>query len=321
MRAITGSDQLVVTELPDPAPGVDEVIIAVTAAGLNRADVLQRAGHYPPPPGASEILGLEVSGHIESVGDQVVGWQIGDPVCALLSGGGYAEKVAVPAAQLLPVPAGVSVRDAAALPEAACTVMSNVFSTARLAPGELLLVHGGSSGIGTHAVQVATAFGARVAVTARTPEKLARCAELGAELTIDYTTEDFAAVVGDHGGADVILDIVGAKYLSANVQALATGGRLVIIGMQGGRRAELDIAALMNKRAGICGTTLRSRPATGPGSKAEIVAQTLVGTWPLIADGAVVPVIDSVYPLTEAAAAHERLTGGEAIGKVLLTVS
>jgi len=320
MRAITGTEQLAITDLPDPVAGPDEVIVAVTAAGLNRADVLQRGGNYPPPPGASEILGLEVSGHIESLGAQVVGWQVGDPVCALLSGGGYAEKVAVPATQLLPVPAGVTLTDAAALPEVACTVTSNLFGAAQLIPGEQLLVHGGSSGIGTHAIQVASALGARVAVTARTAEKRALCAELGAELTIDYTTEDFAAVLTERGGADVILDIVGAKYLSPNLRALATDGRLVIIGLQGGVKAEINLGLLLAKRASVLGTTLRSRPATGPGSKAEIVAQTLQGTWPLLADGAVKPVVDSYFPLDRAQDAHERLTSGDAIGKIVLTL-
>ncbi|GAA3947908.1 NAD(P)H-quinone oxidoreductase [Gordonia caeni] len=320
MYAITGSEHLQLTSVPDPDPAPDEVVIKVVAAGVNRADVLQRTGHYPPPAGASEILGLEVSGHVESLGSQVAGWAVGDPVCALLSGGGYAEKVAVPAAQLLPVPAGVSVRDAAALPEVACTVMSNLFSTAHLEPGELLLIHGGSSGIGTHAIQVASAFGARVAVTARNPEKLARCAELGAELLIDYSYEDFVSALAPHGGADVILDVVGAKYLQRNLDVLAAGGRLVVIGMLGGRKAEIDLGRLLTKRATVMGTTLRSRPAHGPGSKAEVVASTLEGTWPLIADGAVHPVIDSVFPLADAGAALDHLTDGSAVGKILLEV-
>ena len=319
MRAITGED-LVLTDVPDPEPGAGEVLIAVTAAGVNRADVLQRAGHYPPPPGASDILGLEVSGHIEAVGDQVTGWKVGDAVCALLAGGGYAEKVAVPATQVLPVPDGVSVRDAAALPEVACTVVSNLLMTAHLEPGELVLIHGGSSGIGTHAIQVAKARGARVAVTARTRAKLDRCAELGADLLIDYTSDDFTAVLQEQGGADVILDIIGAKYLDANVRSLATGGRITVIGLQGGVKAELNMGLLLAKRATIAGTTLRSRPVTGPGSKAEVVEQTLASTWPLIDSGTVVPVIDSSYPLSEAAAAHDQLTGGDAIGKILLTV-
>lgn len=320
MYAITGSDHLTWTEVADPVPGPDEVLIDVAAAGVNRADVLQRAGYYPPPPGAPDILGLEVSGRIARLGDQVAGWAIGDEVCALLSGGGYAQQVAVPATQLLPIPNGISLIDAAALPEVACTVMSNLFTTGRLAPGELLLIHGGSSGIGTHAIQVAKAFGARVAVTARNPEKLAACGELGADILIDYSYEDFVAALAPHGGADVILDVVGAKYLQRNLDVLAVDGRLVTIGMLGGRTAELDFGKLLTKRGTIMGTTLRSRPAIGRGSKAEVVAATLEGTWPLIADGTVRPVIDSTYPVTRAADALDRLTSGRAVGKVVLIV-
>ncbi|GAC58852.1 putative oxidoreductase [Gordonia hirsuta DSM 44140 = NBRC 16056] len=320
MYAITGSELLELTEVPDPVPAPDEVLVRVSTAGVNRADVLQRAGLYPPPPGASEILGLEVSGHIEALGSQVAGWTVGEPVCALLSGGGYAEKVAVPASQLLPIPDGVSLRDAAGLPEVACTVMSNVFGAAELQPGELLLIHGGSSGVGTHAIQVAKAFGARVAVTARNPEKLARCAELGADLLIDYSYEDFVAALSPHGGADVILDVVGADYLPRNIDVLAVGGRLVVIGLQGGRKGELDLGKLLGKRGAVLGTTLRARPTYGLGSKAEVVSSTREGTWPMISSGAVKPVIDSVYPLAEAGAAHDRMTSGGSVGKILLEV-
>lgn len=319
MRAVTGTDQLTVTEVADPVPAAGEVLVEVVAAGVNRADLLQRQGHYPPPPGASEILGLEVSGRIAALGDGVTGWQVGDEVCALLAGGGYAELVAVPAGQLLPIPGGIDLVDAAGLPEVACTVMSNVFLTGGLQPGELLLVHGGTSGIGSHAVQVAAAMGARVAVTARNAEKLDRCTALGADILIDYTAEDFAAVLRDAGGADVILDIIGAKYLESNIKALAPGGRLVVIGLQGGVKGELNLGALMAKRASVHGTTLRSRPADGPGGKAEIVAATVEHTWPLVETGKVVPVVDAVFPLEQAQAAHERLTGGDAVGKVLLT--
>lgn len=308
-------------QVPDPVPGPGEVRIRVVAAGVNRADVLQRAGHYPPPAGASDIFGLEVSGYIDAVGEGTDGWAVGDAACALLASGGYAELVTVPATQLLPIPGGVSVHDAAALPEVACTVLSNVFTGVSLTAGELLLIHGGSSGIGTHAIQVATAIGARVAVTARSAAKLERCAELGADLLIDYTTEDFVDVVRAAGGADVVLDVVGGKYLARNVDALATGGRLVVIGLLGGAKGELNLGKVLAKRATILGTTLRSRPTTGPGSKAEVVAATLAHTWPLIAVGAVKPVIDSVYPLTEAAAAHDRIVSGDCVGKVLLTVS
>lgn len=319
MLAVTGTDQLTVTEVADPAPAAGEVLVEVVAAGVNRADLLQRQGHYPPPPGASEVLGLEVSGRIVALGEGVTGWQVADEVCALLAGGGYAELVAVPAGQLLPVPRGIDLVDAAGLPEVACTVMSNVFLTAGLQPGELLLVHGGTSGIGSHAIQVAAAMGARVAVTARNTAKLDRCTALGADILIDYTADDFAAVLREAGGADVILDIIGAKYLDPNIKALAPGGRLVVIGLQGGVKGELNLGALMAKRASVHGTTLRSRPAEGPGGKAEIVAATREHTWPLIEAGRVAPVVEAVFPLEEAQAAHERLTGGDAVGKVLLT--
>ncbi|WP_132992795.1 NAD(P)H-quinone oxidoreductase [Gordonia zhaorongruii] len=320
MRAILGSEPLEISDQPEPTPAAGEVVIDVVAAGVNRADILQRSGNYPPPPGASEVLGLEVSGTVSQIGDGVSGWSIGDQVCALLAGGGYAEKVAVPAPQVMRIPKGVDLVSAAALPEVACTVMSNVVLTGNLSPGELLLVHGGSSGIGTHAIQVAHAVGARVAVTARNQAKLDRCAELGADITIDYTSQDFAEIIGEQGGADVILDIIGAKYLASNVQALATGGRLVIIGMQGGVKSELNIGALMTKRAAVVGTTLRSRPVSGPGSKSMIVTETVARTWPLIANGAVRPIVDSTFPLAEADAAHQRLNSGDSIGKVLLTV-
>ncbi|MFW0786201.1 NAD(P)H-quinone oxidoreductase [Gordonia sp. CPCC 206044] len=320
MRAIAGTDQLSIVTLPDPEPGPDDVVIDVVAAGVNRADLLQRRGFYPPPPGAVDTIGLEVSGRIAAVGSRVTDWTIGDEVCALLAGGGYAEKVAVPAVQVLPKPTDVDLVEAAGLPEVACTVASNLLMTAQLRDQELLLVHGGSSGIGTHAIQVAHALGARVAVTARTADKLTRCRELGADIVIDYTSEDFVQVVRDSGGADVILDIIGAKYLARNVEALNTGGRLVIIGMQGGVKGELAIGALMAKRAAVFGTTLRSRPVLGAGSKAEVVATTRRITWPLIETGAVDPIIDSTFPLADVEAAHARLDSGDAIGKVLLTV-
>ncbi|MCF8569307.1 NAD(P)H-quinone oxidoreductase [Gordonia sp. HY002] len=320
MRAIPESQSLDIVDLPDPEPAPGEVIVDVAAAGVNRADIMQRAGKYPPPPGASNVFGLEASGTISAIGDDVSGWSVGDEVCALLAGGGYAEKVAVPVAQLMPVPRGVDLVSAAALPEVSCTVMSNVVLTGHLAPGELLLSHGGSSGIGTHATQLAHALGARVAVTARNQAKLGRCRELGAEILIDYTTQEFDTVLAEHGGADVILDIIGAKYLGANVKALAPGGRLVIIGMQGGVKGELNIGALMAKRASVIGTTLRARPVTGPGSKAMIVTETVARTWPLIESGDVAPVIDSTFRLDDAEAAHDRLNSGDAVGKVLLTL-
>lgn len=319
VRAITGTDQLTIATLPDPEPAAGEVVIDVVAAGLNRADLLQRRGLYPPPPGAVDTLGLEVSGTISALGDGVSGWSVGDEVCALLAGGGYAEKVAVPAVQVLPKPDGVDLMSAAALPEVACTVASNLLDTAHLTSGELLLIHGGSSGIGTHAIQLAHALDVRVAVTARTLEKLERCRELGADILIDYSTDDFVEVIKGSGGADVILDIMGAAYLARNVSALRTGGRLVIIGMQGGAKGELPIGALMAKRAAVLGTTLRSRPVDGAGSKAEVVATTRRVTWPQIDAGRVVPIIDSTFPLADADAAHDRLDSGDTVGKVLLT--
>ncbi|WP_026918467.1 NAD(P)H-quinone oxidoreductase [Gordonia shandongensis] len=321
MRAIDTSDSLVVTDVPEPEPAAGEVVIDVVAAGVNRADVMQRAGLYPPPPGASSILGLEVSGTVSATGDGVSAWSVGDPVCALLAGGGYAEKVAVPAEQLLPIPRGIDPVDAAGLPEVACTVMSNVVMTGRLSPGELFLTHGGTSGIGTHAIQLARAMGARVATTARNATKLAAAEELGAQILIDYTADDFADRVQAEGGADVILDIIGAKYLEKNVAALALNGRLVIIGMQGGVKAELNIGALMAKRGSVIGTTLRSRPTSGTAdSKAAVITETVARTWPLIEAGTVKPVIDSTFPLADADAAHRRLNSGDAVGKVLLTL-
>ena len=308
-------------EVPDVAAQAGEVVIRVAAAGVNRADLLQAAGNYLPPPGASDILGLEVSGTITELGDAVRGWTIGQRVCALLAGGGYAEYVAVPAAQLLPVPDGIGLHEAAALPEVACTVWSNLMMTARLTSGAFLLVHGGGSGIGTHAIQVAKALNCRVAVTAGSRNKLDLCAELGADITIDYRNEDFVKVVRDAGGADVILDIMGAAYLDRNVEALASDGRLVIIGMQGGAKGELNIGKLLAKRGSVIATALRSRPVTGPGGKSDIVAAVTTEAWPLVADGLVRPVIGAEFPVTEAKAAHELLASGDVSGKVVLRVA
>ena len=261
-------------EVPDIVPGDGEVLIKVSAAGVNRADLLQAAGKYPPPPGASDILGLEVSGTVARVGNGVTGWAVEQQVCGLLAGGGYAEYVAVPAGQVMPVPDTVTLHEAAALPEVACTVWSNLVMTAHLTAGGLVLIHGGASGIGTHAIQVARALGSRVAVTAGAKNKLDLCAELGADITIAYRDEDFVERVREESGgngADVILDIMGAAYLNRNVDALAPDGRVVIIGMQGGIKGELNIAKLLGKRAGVIATALRSRPVSGPGSKSEIV--------------------------------------------------
>ncbi|WP_329382524.1 NAD(P)H-quinone oxidoreductase [Streptomyces sp. NBC_01351] len=325
MHAITieqpgGPEALVWTDVPDPVAGEGEVLVEVAASAVNRADLLQRQGFYNPPPGASPHPGLECSGRISAIGPGVSGWAVGDEVCALLSGGGYAQRVAVPAGQLLPVPAGVDLVTAASLPEAAATVWSNVFMVAGLRPGETLLVHGGSSGIGTMAIQLGKAVGAKVAVTAGGPQKLARCAELGADVLIDYREQDFVeeikAATGG-AGADVILDIMGAKYLDRNVTALAVNGRLAVIGLQGGVKAELNLAALMGKRAAITATTLRARPLE---EKAAIVAAVREHVWPLVSTGRVRPVVHETFPITEAAEAHRVLEASSHVGKVLLTV-
>ena len=324
MKAVTlpsygGPESLVLAEVPDPVAGPGEVLVDVTASAVNRADLLQRMGFYHPPPGASPYPGLECSGRICALGEGVTGWRVGDEVCALLSGGGYAEKVAIPAAQLLPVPVGVSLTDAAALPEVACTVWSNVFSLAALQPGEVLLVHGGTSGIGTMALQLAHRHGSRVFCTVGSPVKAARALELGAERAVLYKDEDFVAVVREEaGGADVVLDNMGAKYLSRNVDVLSTGGRLVVIGLQGGAKAELDLGALLVKRAAVHATSLRFRPAA---EKAAIVAGVLAAVWPAIEAGEVRPVVDRVLPLAEVAQAHRLLEASTHVGKVVLQIA
>ncbi len=322
MKAITipvpgGPDALVQAEVDDPVAGPGEVLLDVAATAVNRADVMQRMGQYPPPPGASAYPGLECSGTVAALGEGVAGWQVGDEVCALLSGGGYAERVVVPAGQLLPVPVGVSLVEAAALPEVACTVWSNVFQRAQLQPGEVLLVHGGASGIGTMAVQLGARAGARVFTTVGSEAKAARVRELGAERAVLYRDEDFVEVLRAAGGADVVLDVIGAKYLSRNVQALADGGRLVVIGLQGGARAELDLGALLVKRGSVHATALRSRPAA---QKAAIVAAVLAGVWPAVETGQVRPVVDRVLPLAQAAEAHRVVEASEHVGKVVLQV-
>ncbi len=324
MKAITlpepgDASALVLTDVPDPQPAHGEVRVRVVAAGVNRADVMQRMGHYPPPPGASAYPGLEVSGTVDALGDGVSAWSVGDEVCALLSGGGYAELVCVPAGQVLPVPQGVSLTDAAALPEVVSTVWSNVFMTANLLPGQTILVHGGSSGIGTMAIQLAREVGARVIVTAGSAAKLEACRELGAEVLVNYREQDFveevrAATGGT--GVDVILDNMGAKYLARNVEALAPGGRLVVIGLQGGARAELDLGLLLRKRGAVIATSLRARPTD---EKAAIVAAVREHVWPLIAAGRVRPVIQSRHALQDAPTAHRELEASSHIGKILLT--
>ena len=322
MRAVIasgtgGPEVLSVGEVPDPTPGPGEVLVAVAATAVNRADTLQRQGLYPPPPGASDVIGLECSGTISALGEGVEGWTVGDEVCALLAGGGYASYVVVPVGQLMRVPAGVSLIEAAALPEVACTVWSNVFMVAGLQPGERFLVHGGSGGIGTMAIQLASALSAKVFATAGSAEKLAACAELGADVTINYREEDFVEVVKGGGGADVILDNMGAKYLGRNVDALATEGRLVIIGMQGGSKGELDINTLLRKRGAVIATSLRARPAD---DKAAICASVVENVWPLVADGTVRPIVHITMPLEDVAAAHALMESSDHIGKIVLTL-
>lgn len=307
-------------EVPDPEPGPGEVLIDVAAAGINRADLHQRLGNYPPPPGAPQWPGLECSGRIAALGDGVTGWQVGDEVCALLSGGGYAERVAVVAGQVLPLPPGIDIIAAAGIPEAACTVWSNVFMVAGLRPGETLLVHGGTSGIGTMAIQLAKAAGAGVLATCGSGEKVERAEALGADVAINYHEEDFVArvhEVTDGRGADVILDVVGAAYLARNVEALAANGRLVVIGLQKGRRAELDLGKLLAKRGAVIATTLRGRPAS---EKAAIVAAVREHVWPLFESGALRPVVHEVLPITQAPQGHRILEEGRHVGKVILAV-
>jgi putative PIG3 family NAD(P)H quinone oxidoreductase len=309
-------------EAETPRPGPRDIAIAVHAAGINNADLLQRRGLYRVPSGASAILGLECSGIVSAVGDEVDEWRVGDRVCALLTGGGYAETVVVPAAQVLPIPERVSLTDAAGLPEAVCTVYSNLAMTARLGPGQTLLVHGGGSGIGTMAVQWAKAVGARVIVTAGSAEKLARCWDLGADVGVNYREQDFVAETlraTDGRGADVILDIVGASYLQRNLDALADDGHLVVIGSSGGSEGDpvLDLGTLFAKRASVTATTLRARPAE---QKAAIVAAVAEHVWPLIEAGRIAPVIDTVVPMDAAAEAHRLLASGHTFGKVLLAV-
>ncbi|HET6877197.1 MAG TPA: NAD(P)H-quinone oxidoreductase [Jatrophihabitans sp.] len=328
MRAVVvpqpGSpDVLEIQEVPDPTPKADEVIVDVAATAVNRADLLQRKGHYPPPPGASPYLGLECSGTISAVGDTVAGWSVGDQVCALLAGGGYAEKVAVPVGQLMPVPSGVALVEAAALPEVTCTVSSMVFGphAGRLQPGERLLVHGGSSGIGTMAIQLAHGRGAQVFTTAGTAAKLEFCRKLGADVTINYRDEAFEDRVAqetDGGGVDVVLDNMGAAYLARNMRCLATGGRLIVLGLQGGAKGELDLGALLSKRATVHAAGLRGRPLP---EKAQIVAETQHAVWPMIEAGTVRPIVDRVVPFDRPGDAHRAVEASEHVGKVLLQVS
>ncbi|WP_020390576.1 NAD(P)H-quinone oxidoreductase [Kribbella catacumbae] len=325
MRAVVcegagGVEVLKIGEIEDPTPAVDEVVIDVVAAGVNRADLLQRQGFYPPPPGAPGTIGLEVSGRIAAVGAEVEGWSVGDECCALLAGGGYAEKVVVPAPQVMPVPEGVDLVSAAALPEVVATVWSNVFMTAHLKEGETLLVHGGSSGIGTMAIQLGVAHGARVLCTVGSKDKMDFCTRLGADVAINYKEAEWASVVNEatgKAGADVILDIMGAKYLQDNVRSLGYDGRLVVIGMQGGTKGELDLGRLMSRRGSITGTGLRVRSVV---EKGQILAEVVGHVWPLVTAKKVLPVVHSTFPLEAVAQAHVSLEESNHIGKILLTL-
>jgi putative PIG3 family NAD(P)H quinone oxidoreductase len=324
MRAVIatepgGPEVLTVTELDDPGPAAGEVVLDMAGTAVNRADTLQRQGFYPPPPGASDVLGLECSGTISAVGAGVERWKVGDQVCALLAGGGYAEKVAVPAGQVMPVPDGIDLVTAGALPEVACTVWSNVFMIAGLQPDETVLVHGGAGGIGTMAIQLAHALGARVLTTAGSAAKLEVCRSLGADVTIDYRRQDFVEEVRaatDGRGADVILDNMGGSYLGRNIDALATEGRLVIIGLQGGTKGELNIGKLLSKRGAVIATSLRARPVE---EKAAICAAVVEHVWPLVADGSVRPIVDTTFPLEKAGEAHRLMEESGHVGKIMLT--
>lgn len=313
-------DVLVPAERPTPAPMVGEVLIRVAAAGVNRPDVMQRKGQYPPPPGASDIPGLEVAGTIEQVGPSVEGWRAGDRVCALLAGGGYAEYAVAPAAQCLPVPANLDLVQAAALPETFFTVWTNLFERGRLAAGESVLVHGGSSGIGTTAIQLARALGARVFATAGSAEKCAACERLGAGRAINYHDEDFVAAVRtatDGRGVNVVLDMVGGDYLPRNLECLAMDGRLVQIAVLGGARAQVNLVTIMQRRLTITGSTLRARSIE---EKGAIARQLHARVWPLIESGVVGPVVHATFPLRAASEAHRMMESGTHIGKLVLVV-
>lgn len=315
-----GPEVLEVRDIPAPVPGPGEILIDVVAAGINRADVQQRRGYYPPPPGASEVPGLEVSGRIAAFGPGVSRpFSVGDKVVALLSGGGYAQQVTVPAEQVLRVPEGVDLVTAAALPEVAATVYSNLVMTAQLQPGETVLIHGATGGIGTMAIQLAKALGAKVAATAGTAEKVSTAkAFLGADIAINYTEDGFAQSLKEQNGgkgADVILDVVGAKYLKENIEALADYGRLVVIGLQGGAKGEIDLGKLLSKRAAVIGTSLRPRPVAEKGVIMNAVRESV---WPLITDGSIKPLVAKSFPIEQVREAHEYFDSGEHVGKVLL---
>jgi putative PIG3 family NAD(P)H quinone oxidoreductase len=311
---------LKLVERPDPVAGRGEVLIRVAAAGVNRPDVMQRRGLYPPPPGASDLPGLEVAGVVESLGEGVTDWRIGDRVCALVSGGGYATLCVAPAPQCLPVPAGIDLVTAAAIPETFFTVWTNVFDRGRLRSGETALFHGGSSGIGTTAIQLAAARGARVLATAGSDEKCRACEQLGAERAINYRTEDFVDVVKQltkGRGVDLILDIVGGDYIPRDLASLAVEGRLVVIGFMGGDTATIDFRRVLGRRLTITGSTLRPRSVE---EKGQIAADVRREVWPLIESGKVKPLIYRMFPLADAAAAHRLMESSEHVGKIVLTV-
>lgn len=315
-----GLEALVIAERPVPQPGHGEVLIKIAAAGLNGADLSQRRGRYPMPPGATDILGLECAGEIAAVGAGVTRWRVGDKAAALLVGGGYAEYCTVPAVQCLPAPGNLSLIEAAALPECVMTVWSNVFELGRLAPGDTILVHGGASGIGTTAIQLAHALGARVFATAGNAEKCRRCEALGAVRAINYREEDFGAVVKDltgGAGADVVLDMVGGEYLNRDLKIMAHGGRLVMIAFKLGSTVPIECSLISEREASITGSRLRPRPIP---EKGRLVAAVRKAVWPLIADGRFKPVIDSTFRFADVARAHERLESGAHIGKVMLTM-
>jgi NADPH:quinone reductase len=315
-----GPEALVLAERPVPEPGRGEVLIKVAAAGLNRADTLQRRGFYPSPPGVPSYPGLEVSGTIDALGDGVSEFKVGDAVCALLAGGGYAEYCRVDAGQVLPIPGSLDMIQAASLPEAMFTVWSNVFVFGHLQPGETLLVHGGSSGIGVAAIQLAAVFGHTVFATAGSDDKCRFCESLGAQRAIDYKTEDFVAEIARETGGrgvNVVLDMVGGSYVARNLQVLAPEGRLVMIATQGGAKGEIDVLRIMQQRLVITGSTLRPRSAE---FKRSIRDQLLQRVWPLLTQGRIRPVVDSVFALADAGKAHARMEGGEHKGKIILTV-
>ena len=314
------SENMTIGQRAVPDPGDDEVLVKVAAAGVNRADIMQRNGHYPPPPGASDVLGLEVSGTVAARGGSVTGWEAGTPVCGLVTGGGYAEYCLVPAPQCLPVPPSVDLVDAAALPEACMTVWTNVFERGRLQPGESVLIHGGSSGIGTTAIQLARLAGARVLVTAGSDDKCAACVDLGAERAINYREADFATEVKDATdglGVDVILDMVGGPYLTANLDSLAKDGRVVVIGLMGGTQAEVNLATLMSRRLFLTGSTLRARSVA---EKSAVRAAVQEHVWPWVADESFRPVVSARFPLDQVTAAHQLMESSRHIGKILLTL-